>query len=456
MNDPIKPVGLNWRDDVARRQQDLGLKPDPVPGRVTTITAPGEARGASLVRDALNPQNLAANRAEAMPFANQVSGPRFAPDGTGRRQGGAATPPLLARPDVAAAAPAAVAAPTIASAGMKPAAPAPAPASAPARSGAPGMQFNTGQPGDVQPPTQPNIGYFIGSDGKRRDITANQADALASRVQTVPAPAAAAAASAPTLSRPTVSPTQLARGVAGVQRSEAAATRRDAQSVLNPMSASGELLRRLENSQNSYFNKGSPSARAFAAEAILGQLRAGNAASALRQQQVGQSAQAGAAGEIEVAEGAATRQDAQAGRELTATLRREELDASAPVLQLEGGNTARVGRDGVVRTLVGEDGKPVRGQADVKALDPNEVFKAAAAQRGDIANNPLLDPDAKAAALAEFDAGPLGQALSAALPSSPQGAPASRPTFEQLRAANPNVNEAELRAYFDREYGSTQ
>ncbi|MGL6290373.1 MAG: hypothetical protein ACRC2H_06775 [Silanimonas sp.] len=404
--------------------------------------APGESRGSQLLRDArygFTPEGQAKQFRENFPNATTA-----APAAALPRPGIASEAPARAAGGGSQALPVAAAAAAPTAALARPAAP----------SGTPGVQFNTGQPGDVQPPTQPNIGYFTGSDGKRRDITGNQADALAARVQSVPGAAPAPTAPAPVLARPAVDPMALAGQGAAGQRGEAAATRRDAESFLNPMSASAEAMRRLENAQGSYFNKGSPSARAFAAEAILGQLRAGNAASATRQQQIGETLQQGAAGAVDVGQQAATLEDARDARQTTATLRREEMDASAPVLQLAGGTAGRVGRDGVVRTLVGEDGAPARAAQQANGLDPTEVFKAAAAQRGDIANNPLLDPETRAAALAEFDAGPLGQALAAALPSSPQGAGASRPSFDQLKAANPNVSDAELRDYYSRTYGT--
>lgn len=466
---PRKPIF--WRDQVANRQAELGLKPDPVPARVTTITPPGTPRATAMIRDALHPQNVAADRAEAFPFARQISGPRYASDGSGRQQGGVApsqparTTPAAASstrvPTAAAAAIPAAAAP----AAPRPAAPLPRPgASAP--SGTPGVQFNTGAATDAKLPTQPSIGYFIGSDGKRRDITANQANALAAKVQTVPeAAAAAGAAGAPlgttlrgvgtpgfapqtaALQRPNA--VALGQQAIATQRQEGAAQHRAALAPLADIGGTvpvSELLRRKQHAENSYFNKGSPSGRARAAGAYDALLGAYIGAGAMQQQQVGNTA-AGAAsqeaglGAAEV-EGAENRGAALRDSMLRAQLQREQLDAAAPVLTLEGGTTARIGRDGVVRPLVGMDGQPVRGQQNAAQLDPTEVFKAAVAQRGEITNNPLLDPEARATALAEFDASPLGQSIAAALPSSRQSAGASQIPPEAIAILRQNPGKA--------------
>ena len=70
------------------------------------------------------------------------------------------------------------------------------------------------------------------------------------------------------------------------------------------------------------------------------------------------------------------------------------------------------------------------------------MFKAAVAQRGEITNNPLLDPEARATALAEFDASPLGQSIAAALPSSRQSAGASQIPPEAIAILRQNPGKA--------------
>lgn len=63
------------------------------------------------------------------------------------------------------------------------------------------------------------------------------------------------------------------RAVDGIRDNEDRA-RGMAMRSLNPMSMDSEMMRRLENSQGSYFHKGSPSARRAVAEAYLGQMGA--------------------------------------------------------------------------------------------------------------------------------------------------------------------------------------
>lgn len=409
--------------------------------------APGESRGSQFLRDAryqFTPEGRAKQYRENFPNATTAT-PQAAPG----------TPPPLTRPAATAAPAAALAA----AATPTPAASAPTP---PAPKG-PGVQFNTGQPGDVQPPTQPTIGSFTGSNGVTREFTRNQAEAMAGKLPSAPAaaipPAPAAAAGVntpPPLTRPT--PTAVAQGVAQGIRSQALTARNDAAQALNPMSAQGELLRRLENSQNSYFNKGSPSARAFAAEAILGQIRAGNAASAAGQAGATAALQQGGTGEMAAGAQANELGDRSAARNQQATLTREALDAQAPTVTLANGQAARAGRDGVVRNLVGEDGQPVSLRAQDKTLDPNEVFKSVTAAQQAILTDPTMTPEARTAALKELDASPAGQAV-AALLSSPQGAQASQvPTLEEFlpaaQRANPNMTEQQLRAEYEKAYGS--
>lgn len=173
-----------------------------------------------------------------------------------------------------------------------------------------------------------------------------------------PAPVAAAPSAAPLVQ-------QSVRRALDTQRDLTRTTRADAADVLNPMSADAEILRRLENSQRSYFNKGSPQARRLIGEAIAGQLGARNAASAEGQREGNITAQQGVGYEAAANEAAAQRrQDAdkfttdasyrERALATEAATRRAELerpslqtDAAGNLLQVTGARAAPVtGADG--------------------------------------------------------------------------------------------------------------
>ncbi|TWT18528.1 hypothetical protein FQY83_14205 [Luteimonas marina] len=188
-------------------------------------------------------------------------------------------------------------------------------------------------------------------------------------------------ASPPIIARPSAAPQvqQSVRRTLDTQRDLTRTTRADAAEMLNPMSADAEILRRLENSQRSYFNKGSPQARRLIGEAIAGQLGARSAASAEGQRGGNITAQQGVGYEAAANEAAAQRRldadkfTADAGyreRALAteAATRRAELerpslqtDAAGNLLQVTGTKAA---------PITGEDGAPVRmPQRPVTARD---------------------------------------------------------------------------------------
>lgn len=117
-------------------------------------------------------------------------------------------------------------------------------------------------------------------------------------------------ASPPVIVRPSAVP-QLQQAIGravDAQRGQTLTARADASALLNPMSNSAELMRRLENSQNSYFNKGSPQARRLIGEAIAGQLGAQAAASSQGQRAGSETLAHGVGHEAGALEGAARRQ----------------------------------------------------------------------------------------------------------------------------------------------------
>ena len=187
-------------------------------------------------------------------------------------------------------------------------------------------------------------------------------------------------ASPPVIARPSAAPQvqQSVRRTLDTQRDLTRTTRADAAEVLNPMSADAEILRRLENSQRSYFNKGSPQARRLIGEAIAGQLGARNAASAQGQQAGNDTLGRGVAYEAAANEGAAQRRleadkfTADAGyreRALAAeaATRRAELERPSLQTDADGGLLRVTGT--AAAPVTGADGSPVRVARPATARD---------------------------------------------------------------------------------------
>ncbi|WP_202841940.1 hypothetical protein [Luteimonas saliphila] len=215
---------------------------------------------------------------------------------------------------------------------------------------------------------------FTGANGVTRRIqpapAAAATPAVAQPPLLQPANVAAPPSNAPLVQQAT------ARALEG-QRGQTQTARADAASILNPMSADAEILRRLENSQGSYFHKGSPQARRLVGEAIAGQLGARNAASAQGQAAGNATLQQGAVGEGFAAEGAARRQidasmfnadDGYRRQALAADIARPTLqaDASGNLLSISGTTAAPVtGADGAGVQLAQP---PLAGQITPAAL----------------------------------------------------------------------------------------
>jgi len=194
------------------------------------------------------------------------------------------------------------------------------------------------------------------------------------------------------------------------QRGVTLDTRADAASVLNPMSADAELMRRFEISQGYGSNKGSPQARRLAGEAILGQLGARNQASAAGQQAANATLGQGAVLEAGANQSYADRRlDADkanvASQQVDNALIVDQARPNQLVRALDG-TTSVVRNDGTASTLRGEDGKAIQ---EAPTQVPGEVtskdrFDARAGEIAAIQKNETMTPEERVAAIAEVDA----------------------------------------------------
>lgn len=395
-----------------------------------------------LVRDAARLYDSAVRRPLSQTASDVASimAP-IAAGGQHLRGAGGADPSLL-RP--AAAAPAA--------AGLAPAAPAasverpPVAAPPPMPAASPSAALTPG-----------SLNTFTGSNGITRAVD--------------PAPAAAErdAPAMPDLVRPSqiTAPASTAPQVRqsvdralGAQRALALASRADAANVLNPLSADGELLRRLENTQGSYFHKGSPSARRAVADAILGQLGARNAASAAGQAAGNALLQGGVELEQGANEGAARRRLDAATFSADDAYRRRALqeEINRPTLQTDAeGNLLSV--SGTQATPVtSADGSAVRLQRQV---EPGQITPAlllnAYNEQVKAINEGLGTPEEKAQQIAALRADPLFAPL-IAKPGAGDQQPAARPVSVQqfiqaMRQRGSKMSDAQLTDYYNKTYG---
>lgn len=240
------------------------------------------------------------------------------------------------------------------------------------------------------------------------------------------------------------------------QRGATLAARADAADMLNPMSAGAEIMRRLENSQRSYFNRGSPSARANQAQAYMGQLAAMNAASAAGQGAANATLQAGAAGESQAAEAQARRtleadqfnvQSQQADRELEQSARGP---SSLGLIRGLDGTTSFVRNDGSVQTLRDEAGNAIQAPGE-GGVTPRDLFNARNAEIQAVLQNEMMQPTDRQAAVEEINA------RYAAMGGGQRGAgkPADAAEFiRRARAAGRTESDAELTAFFNSKQGN--
>lgn len=262
-----------------------------------------------------------------------------------------------------------------------------------------------------------------------------------------PGPITAAASNAPQVQATT-------QRTLGQVRGNTMDARADAASVLNPMSADAEIMRRFEISQGLGSNKGSPQARRMAGEAILGQLSARNTASATGQVAGNTAAQQGAITEAAANEGFAQRsldasQSNQASEQTTAQRLAEGARPSQLVRGLDG-NTNVLRNDGTTGTLRDEAGKPIAtpAPATAGAITPQDLLKAQTDEIAALQQNIALTPEQRDAAMAEITS------RYAALGGTQKP---SKPSLQQFLAAakqaNPNASDAELTSFYSQKYG---
>ncbi|MGH8073629.1 MAG: hypothetical protein ACREO4_06100 [Lysobacter sp.] len=258
-----------------------------------------------------------------------------------------------------------------------------------------------------------DVNTFTGSDGVTRAIAPAAAGApttsapLERLVASRPDPIIAAASSAPQVQDSTDST------VAGVQRATLGAQNDAGALVTDAFSPTAEMMRRLQISQNSAFNAGSPSARAREAALITGQVDALNAASAAGQDATNDVLQGGAADENLANERSAERR--QAARVATAgnDLQQQELQSNERVARrpqittTASGGIGLIGDDASFTPVTDAAGNQVQaGGEETGRLGATDLLSAYTEQRAAILSG-MGNAEDKAAQLAELDADPL-------------------------------------------------
>lgn len=322
------------------------------------------------------------------------------------------------------------------------AAPAPRQAAPAAAASVPRPSFagvRTDQPNRVSTFSGPNLGMrTVGADGTASPA-ANATGGLVVRpaaevLRAFDAPAERTGVQAPASNAPAIQ--QSVVRALDAQRGQTRAARADAAEILNPMSHSAELMRRLENSQRSYFNKGSPQARRLIGEAYAAQLGAQNAASAQGLRSAGDTIERGLGYEAGAMEGAARRQldadmfntdDSYRNRALQAEIERPTLQADAQGNLLSIAGTAAT-------PVTGADGGQVRlaRPAEAGQITPAALLEAYSQQARAISEG-LGTPEEKAQQQAALRADPIYAGLFAQAQGNQRAAPPAA-AIERLRA----------------------
>lgn len=309
--------------------------------------------------------------------------------------------------------------PRLFSAGSAPAAPAAAPgaaAAAPPENWSPGPRT---RPVRTMAPSAPGAGSvatnfnlqpgdvntFTGSDGRTRAVPG---------LTTAPPPPAAAPTQVATLNSTAPRVQETTRRTLDGIRNSATTARQEVGAGLNPMSDQAELMRRLEISQGSF--RGSPSARAAAARAILGQMDALTDATAEGQRGANAALTQGATQEAAANESFVRRRLDTDQFNVNTQERRLQNDAentaATEVLRSQDGTASALRRDGTLRRLTNEDGTPFRAanvtqQSGITAdsLLKSYTDRVAAIEQG------VGTPDEKRAAVEALNADPLYASL---------------------------------------------
>lgn len=199
------------------------------------------------------------------------------------------------------------------------------------------------------------------------------------------------------------------RTLDGVQNATTTA-RQQIGAGLNPMSDQGELMRRLEISQGSF--KGSPSARAAVARALLGQMDALTDATAAGQQGANRVLEQGAGNEAAANESFVRRRlDADRfNSSLQVEQQERETRSQAPrrLLESPAGDVSALYDNGVVQPLVTLSGSPYRrlGTSDASQVTGEALLKSYTDRLAAIEQS-TSTAEEKAAQIANVNADPL-------------------------------------------------
>lgn len=272
------------------------------------------------------------------------------------------------------------------------------------------------QPGDTN--------TFTGADGVTRAVPG----LVGAPPPGQPAPTAVATLSS---TAPAVQATTR-RTLDGVQNATTTA-RQQIGAGLNPMSDQGELMRRLEISQGSF--KGSPSARAAVARALLGQMDALTGATAVGQQGANRVLEQGAGAEA-VANESFVRRRLDADRfnsSVQAEQQEREMRSRAPrrLLESPAGDVSALYDNGVVQPLVTPSGSPYRRlrMSDASQVTGEALLKSYTDRLAAIEQSTSTAAE-KAAQIANVNADPLYASLRA-------GANGSAPYPDGTRLTGP-------------------
>lgn len=247
------------------------------------------------------------------------------------------------------------------------------------------------------------------------------------------------------------------RGLEGA-RIAALQSRADAGSlVTDGLGPEAELMRRFEISQGSYQNKGRPGSRAAAAQALFGQLGAMNQASASGQQAANGLIQAGANAENVANEAfAQRRQEARRLEMDSAAVQQQQVGEGQRVLRTlntADGRTGALRQDGSFTPITDASGQPVQEaiKADLSGrITPKDQLDYLGQQQQAVMDSLSLSEEQRAQQLTALDA--RAQELFA-----PAASP-RKPTVDEFlalaRRGNPNLSDAQLKAFYQQKYGT--
>ncbi|MEI2453865.1 hypothetical protein [Lysobacter firmicutimachus] len=301
---------------------------------------------------------------------------------------------------------------------------------------------------------------FTGANGITRAVPgllSSQATAVPQR--TLPPAMVAPPSTAPRVADTTGGALEGAR-VAALQ------TRADAGSmVTDGFGPEAELMRRFEISQGSYQNKGRPSSRAAAAQALFGQLGAMNQASASGQQAANGLLQSGASAQNLANEAfAQRRQDARRLEFESAAAQQQQAVEGQRVLRTlntADGRTGALRQDGSFTPITDAGGHAVQEVVKADAggqITPKDQLDYLGQQQKAVLDSLSLDEDQRAQQLAALDT--RAQALfappvaAAPAPAAATGKPSLDQFLAQARKANPSATDAQLTAFYQRKYGT--